>query len=42
MKRLIAAALLTITMCLMTPGAAQACVNCPCLNIKKDGPCLLR
>ena len=32
-----------VTGMLLAPAVpAQACMSCPCLNIKKDGPCLLR
>jgi hypothetical protein len=39
---MIVTVLLAATVAMATPSAAQACMNCPCLNIKKDGPCLLR
>jgi hypothetical protein len=40
-RRMIAAALLIAVVALFSP-AAQACVNCPCLRLSKNGPCLLR
>ena len=40
-RRIIAAALLVVIVGLVSPPA-QACINCPCLRLKKDGPCLIR
>ena len=42
-RALCLAAVMTVAVFLLSPAtSADACMNCPCLSIKKDGPCLLR